>query len=299
MLFVRNKLKCPVVRLNLNGGLCGIAALSDSAGGVFSKDDWTASLAEIDKIESNPLKVLKREGSNSVIVNDLGVGSCRMKVVVKTHLDKSWHVNLTRYFRPGRSLRSFRTALMLKNAGISAEVPLAALWQKKSVLTAKSLYITEYIPHVANLHWFAKRDLPAVKSQFSVKRRLAGQLAAVLAALDANGLWHRDAKPGNFLVRKDRDGQYGLTLVDLDGVKSYHGLRTFNRRFRPFVNLAALRLISPLVYKTDCLRTFKIYCNLIGLDKAERKRLFRRLVKGPVARKLKILAMKRPEWARQ
>lgn len=126
-------------------------------------------------------------------------------------------------------------------------------------------------------------------NRHAIKRQLARRLAEILAALHENGLWHRDAKPSNILVHKSGDGRYDLTLIDLDGIKWYGGLRTFNRRFRPFGHLAAIRLISPLIYTTDCLRTFTIYCNLTGIDKDNRKRLFRRLVSGLAAQRLQKL----------
>ena len=215
-----------------------------------------------------------------------------MNVVIKTRKEKICPVD----FRADKTRQNFKRAILLKNADIPAEVPLAALRQKINSCTAKSIYITEHVPQSDSLHWFAKRDLPTITQQPAVKRHIARQLAALLAGLHCNGLWHRDAKPSNILVRANEAGKYSLVLIDLDGIKSYNGLKTFSRRFSPFAHLAALLLVSPLIYKTDCLRTFNIYCNLTGVADAERKRLFRRLAGGLVPRRLKRLALARPEW---
>ena len=278
----------PTARLKLAGGLCGIVALSDSAGHVFSAANWTACLAEPEKLQCDPQEVLKREGENSVIVKALNVGNTEVNAVVKARLEKRCPFS----FRLDRAIRNFEKAIFLRNAGIPAEIPLAALRQKKGVFVERSIYLTEYVPQSVSLHWFAKKDLPTMPNQPAIKHNLARRLAEILAALHENGLWHRDAKPSNILVHKSSDGRYEPMLIDLDGIKCYGGLRTFSRRFRPFAHLAVLRSVSPFVHTTDCLRTFTIYCNLTGVDKVARKRLFRRLINGLAAKRLESLAAK-------
>jgi hypothetical protein len=283
-------LNYPVVRLKLADGLGGVAALTDSAGRVFSKDDWLTCLAEPDELGRNPVEVLKQEGDNSVIVKTLKLGNSELNAVVKTRLNRDCHI---RYPRALKSLETFRRAVFLKRAGIPAEIPLAALWKQQNIFTAKNVFITEYVPQSSNLYHFVQKDLPVMQNQTLIKRQLAHQLASILAAIHNYGMWHRDAKPSNFLVRKDEDNQFNVMLVDIDGIKPYCGLKTFGRRFRAFAHLAVLRPLLPLVYMTDCLRTFSIYCNLTGLDKAVRKQLFRRLVNGLAAKRIERLALTR------
>jgi hypothetical protein len=275
-------------RLKLAGGLCGIVALSDSAGHVFSAADWATCLAEPERLQREPYEILKCDGETSVIVKIINIGAAEVNAVVKTRLGKKCPFS----FRLDRAIRNFEKAIFLNDAGIPAEIPLAALRQKRNIFSEKSIYITHYVSQSASLYWFVKRNLAGLPNQPAIKRHLAHRLAILFAALDNKGFWHRDAKPSNVLVYKDDDGQYDLMLIDLDGIKPYGGLRTFNRRFRPFGHLAALRMISPLIYTTDCLRTFTIYCNLTGVNKARRKRLFRRLVNGLAAKRLESLAAK-------
>jgi serine/threonine protein kinase len=278
----------PTARLTLADKLCGIVALRDAGGRVFTAADWAACLAEPEKLQRDPQEVLKREGENSVIVKTIKVGAAAVDAVVKVRLEKKCPFSVRR----DREIRNFEKAIVLQNAGIAAEIPLAALRQKKNIISEKSIYITRYVPQSTSLYWFAKRELALLPNRPAIKRHLACRLAGMLAELHKNGLWHRDAKPSNILVYKNGDDQYDLMLVDLDGIKWYFGLRTFSRRFRPFGHLAELRRISPLIYTTDCLRTFIIYCNLTGIDREDRKRLFRRLAGGLAAKRLQRLKSK-------
>jgi serine/threonine protein kinase len=289
MLLPQTKLNYPTAGLRLADGFRGIAALRDSAGHVFSIDQWQVCLADIDRLVSEPEEVLKHEGENSVIVKTLTVGPHSVKAVIKIRSDNKCDV---RYPSLRRPLQNFKKAVILKDAAISAETPLAALWKQRDIFTQKSIYITEYVPPGVSLHWFVKRDLSALPNQPALKRHLAHELARILAGLHDKGMWHRDAKPSNFLIYMGDDGRHHPMFIDLDGIKYYHGLWTFRRRFSAFAHLAGLRLISRLIYRTDCLRTFSIYCTLTGLNKAQRRRFFRRLVEGPAAARLSALKLK-------
>lgn len=280
------KLNYSTARLRLADGFCGIVTLRDSAGHIFSAADWQAGLGDIDRLEQQAEEVLKREGENSVIVKTLRIGSYSVRAVIKIV------INNIRYPYMCRSLQNFKKAVHLKKAGICVEFPLAALWRRKGVFKQKSVYITEYVPKSANLHWFVKRDLPTIANRPAAKKYLAYEVAHILAELHKNGFLHRDAKPSNILMYKGEDGGHHPMLIDLDGVRRYCGVQTFSRRFRPFAHLAVLWSISPLVTTTDCLRIFTIYCNLTGVAAGKRKSLFRRLVNSLVARRLAALALK-------
>ena len=51
-------------------------------------------------------------------------------------------------------------------------------------------------------------------------RELSRQLAGIFAKLHKNNLWHRDAKATNFVVNQDEDGEYRITITDVDGIKN-------------------------------------------------------------------------------
>ena len=63
MLFVQDNKNCPIIQIRSACGLRGIVALADSAGHVFSKEDWIACLARLEELDREPQQFLKRDGA--------------------------------------------------------------------------------------------------------------------------------------------------------------------------------------------------------------------------------------------
>ena len=132
------------VPLKLNSGWSGRVVLAAPSGRNFSKTDWDDCLTQPDLLFEDVEKILKTEGRNCVAVKNLTIAGNLLKVVIKRHHPQPGLRQFFRSFRPGRALRNFKTALKLLSCGISAIAPLAALHQKRNLLTRQSIYITEY-----------------------------------------------------------------------------------------------------------------------------------------------------------
>jgi lipopolysaccharide heptosyltransferase I len=180
--------------------------------------------------------------------------------------------------RPGKAIRNFKTALKLLRCGIEGAKPLAAIQQKRYLLTIQSIYISEYLENSPNLYAFASGHTGR-----DVRKQLCRQLAVILAELHKNGLWHRDSKATNFIVCKDK-----ILLVDMDGIKPYL-LRRRSRQLRSLWQLAASVMTISAVNRTDYLRTFTTYCNLVGLEIPNRRRVFRKLSSRAKAKHLRSM----------
>ena len=270
------------VPLKLNNGWSGRAVLSATSGRNFSRTDWTDCLSQPELLFEDVEKILKTEGRNCVAVKNLIVGDSQLKVVIKRHHPEAGLRQFFRSFQPGKALRNFKTALKLLSCGIPVTAPFAALHQKRDLLTKQSIYITEYFANSSELYTFASQQLPKIPvGRFALKKEFSHQLAAILAALHKNGLWHRDSKASNFIVvprhgARDTEHEYRILLTDMDGVKRYF-LRRRSRQFRPLWQLAASLTPVSAINRTDYLRTFTAYCNLVGLELSQRRRIFREL----------------------
>jgi hypothetical protein len=278
------------VLLRLNNGWSGRAVLSAPSGRNFSKTDWADSLAQPGLLFEDVEKVLKTEDQNCVAVKNLPIGDSQLRVVIKRHHPQAGLCQFFRSFRPGRALRNFKTALKLISFGIPVTAPFAALKKKQSLLTRQSIYITEYFENSSELYTFATQQLSKIPAdRLALKKNLCHQLAVILAALHKNGLWHRDSKASNFIVCKDARSKCRILLTDMDGIKRYF-LRRTGRQLRSLWQLAASLMPVSAVNRTDYLRTFTDYCNLLNLELSQRRRIFHELASRARAKRLRNIA---------
>jgi len=267
----------------------GVWGPSGACGRNFSRTDWVHCLSQPQLLFEDVEKILKTEGRNYVAVKNLTIGDSQLKVVIKRHYSGDGLRQFFRSFRPGKALRNFKTAVKLLRRGIPIAAPFAAIHQRRNLLTKQSIYITEYLENSPNLYTFASEQLPKIPAaQFALKKQLCHQLAVILASLHKNGLWHRDSKASNFIVCRDTQSKYRILLVDMDGIKRYF-LRRKSCRFQSLWRLAASTLPLWAVNRTDYLRVFTTYCNLVGLEISQRRRIFRELASRAKARQMRSM----------
>lgn len=289
----------PAIRLKLPGNWHGLVADRDSAGNDLPLEEWADMLRDPLELLENPLEDLKPDGLAVVISKKLSFGSASIKAVIKA---QEYGMNSSDFFSslmPPKSLRNFKTAAKLCKHNIPTARPLAALWHKNGVKVTHSVFISEYIPESENLYWYVREHLSVGgRKAFVEKKQLSIQAADIFSSLHRARLWHRDAKAGNFLVRKLPGGQPYLMLVDMDGIKPYvFAART--SRYRSLSKLAATIMWSDSVYMTDYLRTFMFYCNLTGVDESRRLELFRRLARRAIGMRLLTFANSAMKQARK
>lgn len=273
--------KFQTASLELGSAWSGRVVLSDSQGRKFNKADWLKCLSQPHLLFENIEKILKSEGRNCVVVKTLTVGNTRLRAVLKLHHPQVGFRQFFRSFRQGRALRNLETSLKLQHLGVPIAAPLAALHKRRGLLAKQSIYITEFLEDSSSLHTFASVQLP--ETPFAIKKQLTSRLAEILASLHKNGLWHRDSKATNFIVRKNGDGRYEILLTDVDGIKPYFLLQE-SQRFRSLWQLAASLLSMSAVNRTDYLRLFENYCDLTGIEPSRRKEIFRLLIRKAEAK---------------
>jgi len=270
-------------------GWSGRVILDNAFGRSLSKASWADCLSRPRSLFEDVEKILKTEGRSCVAVKNLAIGDERLKAVIKRHWPEFGFRQFFRSFRPGKALREFKTAVRLLHCGIGVAAPLAAIQQRRKLLTRQSIYIAEYRENSSELYGFVRDRLPeAATERFALKRQLSNQLAGILAGLHKNGMWHRDSKASNFVVCRGAKGQYRILLVDMDGIRRYF-LRRKRRRFQSLWRLGASLMTIGAVNRTDYLRTFTTYCNLTGLELSQRRRIFRELASLAEAKHLRSM----------
>ncbi|MCD6392845.1 MAG: hypothetical protein J7M40_05000 [Planctomycetes bacterium] len=276
-------------RLKLTDGWHASVSLQGPDGAIFAPDDWRSSLKTPPTLLDDPERTLKTEGTNSVLLKTLRIGDKDIRAVIKSQKTGSGLKNFFRSIPPPRAVRNFNTAGALLSAGVPTARPLAALQKRKGLHTIWSIYVYQFVHADADLYHFLQDHLPQIdKHESSARRRIASSIAHILAKLHNTGFWHRDAKASNFLIKHDPTDDSPVILVDLDGIKRYRFRRRRNQ-FRSLVKLASTVLHHPAINRTDYLRTFAVYSKLVGLDKTQRRRIYRDLVRRSVA--VRLLAM--------
>lgn len=278
-------------RLKLQKGWDGKLALYKTRENNFSKNGWAQCLSSPDTLFDDVEKILKIGGQNCVAVKKLKLKNGGIEVVIKRHYAGTGIRYFFRSLRRGRAMRNFTTALDLISSGFPVVAPFAALHQKKGLLTKQSIYISEYHQNCADLFSFASKIPTSTNpaERLLIKKQLSRQIAAVLASLHNDGLWHRDSKASNFIVYKNDRDEHRILLVDMDGIKRYV-LRRRSRQFRALWHLAASLISVHDINLTDYWRTFNIYCDLTGIQNSQRRHLFRMLAKRALAKRIRNMA---------
>lgn len=278
------------VKVSMSNGWAGRVSLYDSKGNRFEPGHWRRCLVRPGRLCDKPEMTLKSDGSRTVVMQTLEVGDKQVKAVIKSqHREKNFK-NLCRCVVPTGAMRSFLMAQLLCEQGISTAWPLVALERRQGAVTVETIFITEFIPDSMNLYHFLRDKLTQDQctGQLKLKKNLSEQVAGLLGALHNASLWHRDAKAGNFLVQEGINGEYKLSLVDMDGIKSYR-IRRSSLRYRSLAKLASTLMWHGGLSRTDYLRTFGNYCTLTSLERAKSKGVFKEIVGQ--AKGLRLLTM--------
>ena len=263
-----------VSEVKLPGGWRGVVAVRAGESGQFSKSIWEKLLSEPAKLLEGTKEKLKVEGENSVSVKILDAGGNEIKAVIKRR-QRSGILGMLRSIGTAHSIRNFNTTIEIREYGLPVSAPLAGVYHRRFFFCDESIYISEYIEGT-NVYEFLKGVQAQGAERYRMMRQLSAKTSEIFAMLHKNNLWHRDAKATNFIVNKDEDGEYQITIIDVDGIKRYLS-QSEERQLQGLVHLAASVLALPGISRTDYLRTFEMYCDEVMIPQERRRDIFIRL----------------------
>ncbi|AQT68002.1 3-deoxy-D-manno-octulosonic-acid kinase [Anaerohalosphaera lusitana] len=285
-------------KIAVGGGWRGFVATRYRDGESLSMEEWRRVLEDVDGLVDGGAKVLKKGSLVDVVCGELEIGGIKRKVVIKRMLPENGLRGFCRSLLRGKAVRNFRTAMRLVRYGIPTAYPLAGIERRVAGSSRENIFIAEYIPESTNLYNYFHDECGRVSQDAGLKANIGKQVGQILAQMHKGGLWHRDAKGGNFLVEGKGRSRPRVLLVDMDGIKRY-GPRRGECRWRPFVKLGATLMASPAIYVSDYLRSFRIYCNLTGVGRDEMQRRFRRISREATGVRLLTAAKAAMKQARE
>jgi tRNA A-37 threonylcarbamoyl transferase component Bud32 len=268
------------------GGWHGWVAVRAAGKDQFSKSGWEKLLAEPEKLLEGAQQTLKSDGLNTVTVKYLDIGGRGVKAVIKRrHLGGGirW---IFRSMGAAHAIRNFIAAVKMRQYGMPVAAPLAAVYHKRFLFCDESIYISEYVEGT-NLYEFLRNMQAWGEERYWIMREVSGKMAEIFAELHKNNLWHRDAKATNFVVNQDGEGEYQITITDVDGIKQYFS-HSEDRQMQGLWQLAASVMGLAGITRTDYLRMFEIYCDEVRIPEEQRGDIYRRLAqKAQVKYRLK------------
>ncbi len=245
---------------------------------LFSASQWEQLLRQPEKLNENPCQILKINGLNKVIVKYLDNST---QAVIKRRIPKGVR-GFFRSIQKPHSVRNFINTLKIINCGIPAALPLAAVYYKKFLFYSKSIFITEYKDGVT-LYDYLKNIQTMPDSHYQVMLKISKAMAKIFAQLHKNKLWHRDAKASNFIIEQSKDGEYQVTIIDVDGIKKYF-TKSRSRQLQGLWQLAASLMELPALTRTDYRRMFEIYCDEVMITRQRRGHIYRWMAQKAAAK---------------
>lgn len=133
------------------------------------------------------------------------------------------------FFRASKAKRAYEYALRLLSLGINTPEPIAYIEEKKGGLFFRSYFVSLHTPLDGNVRLFAYKE-----TKFNQYRNLAYDLGKFTGCLHSKGVLHIDYTPGNILYKKNADGSYDFSIIDINRmrfgkVSIQEGCKTFSR----------------------------------------------------------------------
>ena len=211
-------------------------------------------------------RLLKDDVTTRVAVEPLDGAT---EVVIKRYNPKGLFWAFRYSVRRSGGLRSWRGANALAARGIPTAAPIGAWEWRVGPILRESAFVMAHLVDCEELHTFVDRSLGELSGpeRLAARRKAAELVGATLAAMHEGGLWHRDLKASNWMVRRHGADVKEVLLLDLDGLR--FGRRVSERRrikdvarlLRSLVALAGWR-------RSDGLRVLKHYLAASSLDEA-------------------------------
>lgn len=185
----------------------------------------------------DPSNEVFKNGLKTKVVQKRLVGSHATRtVVIKRFRYTGLLRRLAFFLSASPAVRSFRSALLLKQNGFLIAEPLAVFECRQWRTRGTSYYIADAVEGGCSLREFWRGGASA-RDRLKFGPSIIRGLAELFARLHRAGIYHRDLKGSNILMRDWRSGRPLFFLVDLD-VKR---VRMISPR-RKFKNLLQLRL---------------------------------------------------------
>lgn len=194
---------------------------------------WRELLGEPDNLLTRPeVRILKDSPTTRAGVVTVEVEGSTTALHVK-RLNRRGPIFTIKYlFQSSRALRLFRNLIALIERGVPTLQPVAALAERAGPFLRRSFFITKQLDARPMFELWEKQILPAGNPP-ARRREIMIEVARLVARMHVAGVFHRDLKSSNILIRSDD----GPVIADLDGVRLLPSI-TYRQRVRDLARLS-------------------------------------------------------------
>jgi tRNA A-37 threonylcarbamoyl transferase component Bud32 len=133
---------------------------------------------------------------------------------IKKFKVRDWKERLKYLILPSRAMREWDVSRAFRTIGVEIPTPVGVMERRRRGFMEESLYISEAIEDAQPLMDFFKERFGEEEEE---RRRIVRLLGDTVRRIHDGGLFHADLHAGNFLIRKNGEGE--LYLIDLHSAR--------------------------------------------------------------------------------
>lgn len=223
----------------------------------YNTPAWRKLLTEPDLLLALPeVHILKDSPTTRAGILTVDVDGSSRTLHVK-RLNRRGPIFTLKYlFQSSRALRLFANLVALIERGVPTLQPVAALAERAGPFLQRSFLVTEQLDARPMFELWEKEIFPAGNPP-ARRRKIMADVARLVARMHAAGVFHRDLKSSNILIRPDG----APVIADLDGVRLLPRV-TYRQRVRDLARLSTS--LVPLANIADRYVFLKEYIGAYG-----------------------------------
>ena len=174
----------------------------------------------------NEIKIYSVEDEEKGIHYSLNVKSYKIPIFIN-------RIAYT-FFRATKARRAYEYALKIISKNVTTPEPVAFIEEKKHGLLNRSFFICLHTPLDGNMR------IASEEKNFEKIRAVTIAFGKFTAELNKKNILHIDYSPGNILYKKNNDGTFNFSIIDINRMKFCKvnmktGCKNFCRMYAPDV----------------------------------------------------------------
>jgi serine/threonine protein kinase len=210
----------------------------------YVSPEWLEILANPDSLFELPAaRIVKDSPTTKAAVVTVEVGGAGHALHVKRLNRRGMDFTVKYLFQCSRARRLFRNHVALIERGVPTLQPIAAISERAGPFLRSSFLITKQI-EAKPLFTLWEKDLYPSGNSPERRRKLMTDVALLVAKMHTAGVFHRDLKSSNILVKTDGRP----VIADLDGARMRSSV-SYRQRVRDLARLSTS--LVPLANMAD------------------------------------------------